>query len=32
MISVHNQKTAVNWLENHKKQGNEVSLNKLSKL
>lgn len=25
MISVHNQKIAVNWLENHKKQGNEVS-------
>lgn len=31
MISVHNQKNAVNWLENHKKHSNEVSLNKLSK-
>lgn len=32
MISVHNQKTFVNWLENYKKQSNEVSSNKLSKL
>lgn len=32
MILVHNQITTVNWLENHKKHSNEVSLNKLSKL
>lgn len=32
MISVHNQKTSVIWLENYKKHSNEVSLNKLLKL
>ena len=32
MISVHNQKASVIWLENRKKHSNEVSLNKLSKL
>lgn len=32
MISVHNQKSSVTWLENYKNHSNEVSLNKLSQL